>query len=73
MEMLMQGLPLIVLLIGLIVSVQAIVRRVRFDSEDVLRVRRPDGRVVLLRLSSLRSAPAAQREIEIQKATAKLA
>ena len=71
MDMLKQGLPLLIALLVLVGLVRAIVRNVRFDSEDVLQIRDPSGAVRELRLSALRDAP--RREEELRKITAKVA
>ena len=73
MEILLQGLPVIAVLIGLLAVVHGAVRRFHFDSEDVLEIRTPDGRIGVLRLSSLNAAPPAQKAEEVRKAMAELA
>ncbi len=71
MNMLMEGLPALLFLIIGICVVRAVLRRARFDSEDVLQITDPSGRVHELRLSALRSPP--QREEELRKITTKVA
>ena len=71
MNMLMEGLAALVFLIFGICIVRAVLRRVRFDSEDVLQITDTSGRVRELRLSALRSPP--EREEELRKITTKVA
>ena len=71
MDMLMLGLPPLIVLLFLIGVVRVAVHRFRFDSEDVLQIRDSTGRVRELRLSALRAAP--QREEELRKITATVA
>ena len=68
-DMLMQGLPLVVAYLFLVGLVRFAIHRFRFDSEDVLQVRDSSGSTRELRLSALREAP--RREAELRKITAK--
>ncbi len=72
MDMLMEGLPVLAVFLAALAIVQVVIRRVRFDSQDVLEIRGPDGRVSILKLSRLKNASAAQRAEEFRRITTEL-
>jgi hypothetical protein len=73
MDMLTEGLPLLLELVAVSVLLRFLLRNIRFRSEDVLEIRHPDGRTSRLELRRLKGASAAEREAEIRRATAPFA
>jgi hypothetical protein len=73
MDVVYQALGPGLLLIVLLTAVRIFVSRVHFASENILDIRAPDGRQVVLNLNSLGSTPAAQRQEQIEKAIVELA